>query len=43
MRGLKKLFNLFWQGLRSESDFRDVTLACEDKQIKAHEVIICRI
>ena len=35
-RGLK----LFWQELQSESDICDVTLACEDKQIKIHKIII---
>lgn len=29
-----------WQELQAEPDFCDVTLACEDKQIKAHKVII---
>ena len=29
-----------WQELQIESDFWDVTLTCEDKQIKAHKVII---
>ena len=29
-----------WQELQIETDFCDVTLACEDKQIKAHKVII---
>ena len=29
-----------WQELQFETDFCDVTLACEDKQIKTHKVII---
>ena len=29
-----------WQELQNETDFCDVTLACEDKQIKTHKVII---
>ena len=26
----------FWQGFQVETDFCDITLACEDKQIKTH-------
>ena len=40
MRDLK--INLLWQELRLKDKFRDVTLACDDKQIIAQEVIICR-
>ena len=29
-----------WQELQIETDFCDVTLACEDKQIKTHKVIV---
>ena len=29
-----------WQELQAENDFCDVTLACDDKQIKAHKIII---
>ena len=29
-----------WQDLQIETDFCDVTLACEDKQIKTHKVIL---
>ena len=29
-----------WQQLQNEKDFCDVTLACDDKQIKVHKVII---
>ena len=29
-----------WQDLQLEIDFCDVTLACEDKQIKTHKLII---
>ena len=28
------------QELRNDNDFTDVTLACEDKSIKAHKVIL---
>ena len=31
---------LYWQALQKEIDFCDVTLACEDKQIEAHKLII---
>ena len=30
-----------WQQLQNEGDFCDVTLACEDKQIQAHKIVIC--
>ena len=30
----------FWKELELEQDFCDVTLACEDKQIKTHKVVI---
>ena len=29
-----------WQELETDKDFCDVTLACDDKQIKAHKLII---
>ena len=29
-----------WQELQNETDFCDVILACEDKQIRTHKVII---
>ena len=29
-----------WQQLRSKSDFRDVTLVCDDGKIKVHKFII---
>ena len=29
-----------WSELQTETDFCDVILACEDKQIKAHRVIL---
>ena len=29
-----------WQQLRSKSDFRDVTLVCDDGKMKAHKFII---
>ena len=29
-----------WQELETDKDFCDVTLACEDKQIKTHRLII---
>ena len=29
-----------WQELQIEPDFCDLTLACEDKQIKTHKVIV---
>ena len=32
-----------WQGLQYEQDFCDVTLACDDKQIKTHKFIISSI
>ena len=31
---------IYWQELQKENDFCDVTLACEDKQIKTHKLII---
>ena len=30
----------FWKELEAEKDFCDVTLSCEDKQIKTHKVVI---
>ena len=30
----------FWKELEDEKDFCDVTLACGDKQIKTHKVVI---
>lgn len=38
----ERLLKLFWQELQSESDICDVTLACEDKQIKTHKIIILK-
>merc|ERR1719469_341885 len=29
-----------WQELQTEKDFCDLTLACEDKQIQTHKIII---
>ena len=29
-----------WQQLRSKSDFRDVTLVCDEGKMKAHKFII---
>ena len=29
-----------WQELQTDGDYCDVTLACEDKQIKAHRLVI---
>ena len=29
-----------WQELQNKNEFYDVTLACEDGQIKAHQIII---
>ena len=29
-----------WQESQIETDFCDVTLACEDKQIKTHKVVV---
>ena len=31
---------IYWQELDKENDFCDVTLACEDKKIKTHKLII---
>merc|ERR1719482_1617538 len=31
---------IYWQKLQTENDLCDVTLACEDKQIKTHKLII---
>ena len=31
---------IYWQELQKENDFCDVTLACENKQIKTHKLII---
>lgn len=33
-------FKTAWQGIQIEQDLYDVTLGCEDKQIKAHKLII---
>ena len=38
----ERWLKLFWQELQSESDICDVTLACEDKQIKTHKIIILK-
>ena len=32
---------LNWQSLQMENDFCDVAFSCEEKQIKAHKLIIC--
>ena len=29
-----------WKDMQTEKDFYDVTLACEDKQIKSHKLIL---
>ena len=29
-----------WKEFQSEKEFFDVTLACDDKQIKAHQIIL---
>jgi len=29
-----------WRGIQMEEDFCDMTLACQDKQIKTHKLII---
>ena len=31
---------IYWQKLQIENNFCDVTLACEDKHIKTHKLII---
>ena len=40
MQEFNKNIGISWQELQIETNFCDVTLACEDKQIKAHKVII---
>ena len=35
-----KGFNSTWKELQKEKDFCDATLACDDKQIQVHKVII---
>ena len=40
MQEFNKNIGISWQELQIEANFCDVTLACEDKQIKAHKVII---
>ena len=36
----KESIMMYWQELRMEDNFCDMSLACEDKIIKAHKVII---
>ena len=31
---------IYWQKFQTDNDFCDVTLVCEDKQIKPHKLII---
>ena len=40
MKQFEKNIAKLWQEIQTETDFCDVTLACEDKQIKTHKVII---
>merc|ERR1719469_1467412 len=40
MVGFERNVRKFWQELQIENDFHDVTLACEDKQIQTHKIII---
>ena len=39
-REFERNVRISWQGLQNETDYCDITLACEDKQIKAHKLII---
>ena len=36
----KRNAKISWQELHTDGDYCDVTLACEDKQIKAHRLVI---
>ena len=36
----KRNAKISWQELQTDGDYCDVTLACEDKQIKAHRLVI---
>ena len=40
LNGFEGNAKLYWQELQLENDFCDVTLACEDNQIKTHQLII---
>ena len=40
LNGFESNAKIYWQDLQAENDFCDVTLACEDKQIKTHKLII---
>ena len=40
LNGFEKNVKTSWQELQKEDDFCDVVLACEDKQIKTHQLII---
>ena len=39
-KGYENSIQGVWKELQSENHFSDVTLACEDKQIKAHKIIL---
>ena len=40
MEQFERNIGISWQELQVETDFCDLTLACEDKQIKTHKVIV---
>ena len=40
MEEFERNVGISWKELQNEPDYSDVSLACEDKQIKAHKVII---
>ena len=40
LNGFESNIKSFWKEIQIENDFCDVTLACDNKQIKAHRVII---
>ena len=40
LNGFEGNAKIYWQELQTEKDFYDVTLACDDKQIKTHKLIL---
>ena len=40
LTGFEKSVVTYWKELQIEENFCDVTLACEDKLIKVHKVVI---
>ena len=40
LNGFEGNAKIYWEELQTEKDFYDVTLACDDKQIKTHKLVI---